>query len=222
MVADFATLVGTYARGFAIIIEPFDARLPSVPDPVIQARPGGPCLAGQQPPPGACMTCAALTELCPELRLCWGALKPPHRASALACQGVAQRTLTRGLRAQLSCLDASLAVKPVFQKFQTVVITSGTLSPIDLYPRILNFNPVAIQSFTMTLTRHAVHWDLCKVPPAFSACCSHCGALQLPSELRGRAETSRLAGTACARSCSRGGRTSSPSARATSSAGTPA
>jgi hypothetical protein len=34
-----------------------------------------------------------------------------------------------------------------------VVITSGTLSPIDLYPRILNFNPVAIQSFAMTLTR---------------------------------------------------------------------
>ena len=58
---------------------------------------------------------------------------------------------------QLSCLDASLAVKPVFQKFQTVVITSGTLSPIDLYPRILNFNPVAIQSFTMTLTRWDAH-----------------------------------------------------------------
>ena len=36
VVADFATLVGTYARGFAIIIEPYDARLPSVPDPVIQ------------------------------------------------------------------------------------------------------------------------------------------------------------------------------------------
>jgi DNA excision repair protein ERCC-2 len=54
---------------------------------------------------------------------------------------------------QLSCLDASLAVRPVFSKFQTVVITSGTLSPIDLYPRILNFNPVAIQSFAMTLTR---------------------------------------------------------------------
>lgn len=29
-VADFATLVGTYSRGFAIIIEPFDDRLPSV------------------------------------------------------------------------------------------------------------------------------------------------------------------------------------------------
>jgi hypothetical protein len=36
LVADFATLVGTYAKGFAIIIEPYDERLPSVPDPIIQ------------------------------------------------------------------------------------------------------------------------------------------------------------------------------------------
>ena len=36
LVADFATLVGTYAKGFAIIIEPYDDRLPAVRDPVIQ------------------------------------------------------------------------------------------------------------------------------------------------------------------------------------------
>jgi len=54
---------------------------------------------------------------------------------------------------QLSCLDASLAVRPVFAKCQTVVMTSGTLSPIDLYPRILNFSPVCIASLNMTLTR---------------------------------------------------------------------
>jgi DNA excision repair protein ERCC-2 len=54
---------------------------------------------------------------------------------------------------QLSCLDASLAMKPIFAKFQTVVITSGTLSPLDLYPRILSFRPVAIASLGMTLTR---------------------------------------------------------------------
>jgi len=92
LVADFATLVGTYAKGFALITEPFDSRLPNIPDPVIQ----------------------------------------------------------------LSCLDASLAMKPIFSKFQSVVITSGTLSPIDLYPRILNFNPVAIQSFSMTLPRDCI------------------------------------------------------------------
>lgn len=89
LVADFATLVGTYARGFAIITEPFDERMPAVRDPVMQ----------------------------------------------------------------LSCLDASLAVKPVFAKFQSVIITSGTLSPIDLYPKILNFQPVVLQSLQMTLTR---------------------------------------------------------------------
>jgi DNA excision repair protein ERCC-2 len=44
-------------------------------------------------------------------------------------------------------------MRPVFAKFQTVVITSGTLSPIDLYPRILSFNPVCIASLNMTLTR---------------------------------------------------------------------
>ena len=38
LVADFATLVGTYARGFAIITEPFDERMPAVRDPVMQVR----------------------------------------------------------------------------------------------------------------------------------------------------------------------------------------
>ncbi len=28
--------------------------------------------------------------------------------------------------------DASLAVKPVFAKFQSVILTSGTLSPLDM------------------------------------------------------------------------------------------
>ena len=54
---------------------------------------------------------------------------------------------------QLSCLDASLAINPVFRRFQSVIITSGTLSPIDLYPRLLNFNHVISHTFTMSLTR---------------------------------------------------------------------
>ncbi|XP_058197860.1 general transcription and DNA repair factor IIH helicase subunit XPD [Rhododendron vialii] len=91
-ICDFATLVGTYTRGFSLIIEPFDERMPNIPDPVLQ----------------------------------------------------------------LSCHDASLAIKPVFERFQTVVITSGTLSPIDLYPRLLNFNPVVSRSFTMSLTRDCI------------------------------------------------------------------
>ncbi|KAJ4843251.1 hypothetical protein Tsubulata_035368 [Turnera subulata] len=91
-ICDFATLVGTYARGFSIIIEPFDERMPDLRDPVLQ----------------------------------------------------------------LSCHDASLAIKPVFDRFQSVVITSGTLSPIDLYPRLLNFHPVVSRSFTMSLTRDCI------------------------------------------------------------------
>ncbi|GMH20543.1 hypothetical protein Nepgr_022384 [Nepenthes gracilis] len=91
-ICNFATLLGTYTRGFSIIIEPFDERMPHIPDPILQ----------------------------------------------------------------LSCHDASLAIKPVFERFQTVVITSGTLSPIDLYPRLLNFNPVIIRSFTMSLTRDCI------------------------------------------------------------------
>jgi len=42
---------------------------------------------------------------------------------------------------------------PVFSRFQTVVITSGTLSPMDMYPKILDFDPVVMSSFTMTLAR---------------------------------------------------------------------
>ncbi|RXH84209.1 hypothetical protein DVH24_027108 [Malus domestica] len=56
----------------------------------------------------------------------------------------------------LCCHDASLAIKPVFDRFQSVVITSGTLSPIDLYPHLLNFHPVISRSFTMSLTRDCI------------------------------------------------------------------
>ena len=54
------------------------------------------------------------------------------------------------------CLDASIAVRPVFERFQSVVITSGTLSPLEMYPRILDFHPVIMSSFTMTLARQCI------------------------------------------------------------------
>lgn len=37
-VCDFATLVGTYTGGFSIIIEPYDQRMPHIPDPVMQVK----------------------------------------------------------------------------------------------------------------------------------------------------------------------------------------
>jgi len=56
----------------------------------------------------------------------------------------------------LACLDASLAIKPVFDRFRNVVITSGTLSPLDVYPKILNFNPRVSESLNMSLSRNCI------------------------------------------------------------------
>ncbi|PIO65688.1 hypothetical protein TELCIR_12627 [Teladorsagia circumcincta] len=53
----------------------------------------------------------------------------------------------------LSCMDASIAIRPVMERFQTVVITSGTLSPLEMYPKILDFDPAVMASLTMTLAR---------------------------------------------------------------------
>ena len=58
---------------------------------------------------------------------------------------------------RLSCMDASLAIKPVFSRFESVIITSGTLSPLEMYPKILDFTPVIMQSFPMTLTRNCFY-----------------------------------------------------------------
>lgn len=51
----------------------------------------------------------------------------------------------------LVCLDASLAIAPVFQSASSVIITSGTLSPLDMLPKILGFSPVLLASFPMSL-----------------------------------------------------------------------
>ncbi|KAJ8601876.1 hypothetical protein CTAYLR_002699 [Chrysophaeum taylorii] len=57
---------------------------------------------------------------------------------------------------ELSCLDASLAIKPVFERFASVIITSGTLSPLDLYPKLLNFTPAVQISLQMSVFRPCI------------------------------------------------------------------
>jgi len=52
-----------------------------------------------------------------------------------------------------TCLDAAIAIKPVFDRFSSVIITSGTISPLDMYPRMLGFEAVVTKSYTMTLAR---------------------------------------------------------------------
>ncbi len=100
LLANFATMVSTYLKGFTIIVE--------LPDDT-----------------------------------------PRHLTSASST-------------AQLSpvfyfaCMDASIAIKPVFERFQSVIITSGTLSPLEMYPKILDFQAANTCSFPMTLARQCI------------------------------------------------------------------
>ncbi|KAK8039947.1 DNA repair helicase rad15 [Apiospora rasikravindrae] len=54
-----------------------------------------------------------------------------------------------------TCLDAAIAIKPVFDRFSSVIITSGTISPLEMYPKMLGFNAHVQESYTMTLARRS-------------------------------------------------------------------
>lgn len=54
-----------------------------------------------------------------------------------------------------TCLDAAIAIKPVFDRFSSVIITSGTLSPLEMYPKMLGFTTVMQESYSMTLARRS-------------------------------------------------------------------
>lgn len=53
----------------------------------------------------------------------------------------------------LGCLDATLVMKPIFDKFTSVLITSGTLSPLSMFPRLLGFRPAISESLEISLAR---------------------------------------------------------------------
>ena len=54
-----------------------------------------------------------------------------------------------------TCLDAAIAIKPVFDRFSSVIITSGTISPLEMYPKMLGFSTVVQESYAMTLARRS-------------------------------------------------------------------
>ncbi|KAF3491222.1 DNA repair helicase RAD3 [Arthroderma uncinatum] len=54
-----------------------------------------------------------------------------------------------------TCLDAAIAIQPVFDRFSSVIITSGTLSPLEMYPKMLKFDAVLQESYSMTLARRS-------------------------------------------------------------------
>src|SRR5207247_6532594 len=54
-----------------------------------------------------------------------------------------------------ACLDAAIAIRPVFERFASVIITSGTMSPLEMYPKMLGFSTVIQESYSMTLARRS-------------------------------------------------------------------
>ena len=67
-----------------------------------------------------------------------------------------EESKTQDCAIHLNCMDASIAIRPVLERFQTVVITSGTLSPMEMYPKILDFDPIIKASLSMTLARQCI------------------------------------------------------------------
>lgn len=67
-----------------------------------------------------------------------------------------ERSMTIDPILQLYCLDASIATKPLFEKFKNVILTSGTISPIDIYAKILNFKPKVAKPFDIMLPRNSI------------------------------------------------------------------
>jgi DNA excision repair protein ERCC-2 len=58
---------------------------------------------------------------------------------------------------ELSCLDASIAMKMVTERFDTVVLTSGTLSPLTIYPKLLNLTRVVTsEALQVSLARECI------------------------------------------------------------------
>jgi DNA excision repair protein ERCC-2 len=53
-------------------------------------------------------------------------------------------------------LDASIATKPLFEKYRNVILTSGTISPMDIYSKILNFKPKVSRAFDIKLPRNSI------------------------------------------------------------------
>ncbi|KAH0791841.1 DNA repair helicase rad15 [Histomonas meleagridis] len=61
----------------------------------------------------------------------------------------------------LTCVDSTIAFKRVVDRFKRVVITSGTLSPLSVYPLLLGFEPVSMVNFTMSFSRRCLLPIIC-------------------------------------------------------------
>lgn len=56
----------------------------------------------------------------------------------------------------LSCMDASIVMKPICLKYNRIVLTSGTISPLDMLPKILGVKADYSISLEMSLSRTSI------------------------------------------------------------------
>lgn len=56
----------------------------------------------------------------------------------------------------LYCVDSTIAFKNALNHFSRIIITSGTLSPLSIYPILLGFEPVSMVDFTMSFSRRCL------------------------------------------------------------------
>ncbi|KAF4724320.1 General transcription and DNA repair factor IIH helicase subunit XPD, partial [Perkinsus olseni] len=58
---------------------------------------------------------------------------------------------------ELSCLDAAIAMRPVVRRYKNVVLTSGTLSPLSMYPKLLGLDRVVVsEALDISLERDCI------------------------------------------------------------------
>lgn len=56
----------------------------------------------------------------------------------------------------LSCMDAEIVMKPLCQKYQRIILTSGTISPLEMLPKILGVKADHSVSLGMSLSRDSI------------------------------------------------------------------
>ncbi|KAK8793313.1 hypothetical protein WA158_004672 [Blastocystis sp. Blastoise] len=57
---------------------------------------------------------------------------------------------------EFCCTDPSIIFKEIQKRFQHIIITSGTLSPLDMYTRLLSFSPAVMRSIPLTMPYNCI------------------------------------------------------------------
>ena len=70
--------------------------------------------------------------------------------------GAAVGQLQFGGVLRMVCHDPRVVFGPISEAADTCIITSGTLHPLEFYPKLLGFRPALIENYTMSLSRRCI------------------------------------------------------------------